>query len=275
MTTNLKTKVLQISSQANVHSLKVVVIFVTTLFSHNLFAGHKLPEFNAQYAVQKYGIKLAEANYQLAYTDKGYKFTQNTNLFGMASMFASDSVSVVSHVDEIGDNLLLTKHSYRQTGREKNRDEDINILWNTHKNMLSGKITGVVRSKEIELQTNTEIWDVLSFQIPLMIEASENIKEYPYRAILKGEIDNYDFVLTSSKKIVFADKEYKMIQLVRTDPDKNRQLHIWLIPALHNIPVIVENYRDGKIHSRMQLESVSFNNEVALTDLQTDDNNDF
>jgi hypothetical protein len=275
MTTNLKTKVLQISSQANVHSLKVVVIFVTTLFSHNLFAGHKLPEFNAQYAVQKYGIKLAEANYQLAYTDKGYKFTQNTNLFGMASMFASDSVSVVSHVDEIGDNLLLTKHSYRQTGREKNRDEDINILWNTHKNMLSGKITGVVRSKEIELQTNTEIWDVLSFQIPLMIEASENIKEYPYRAILKGEIDNYDFILTSSKKIVFADKEYKMIQLVRTDPDKNRQLHIWLIPALHNIPVIVENYRDGKIHSRMQLESVSFNNEVALTDLQTDDNNDF
>ena len=275
MTTNLKTKALQISSQANVHSLKLVVIFVTTLFSYNLFAGHKLPEFNAQYAVQKYGIKLAEANYQLAYTDKGYKFTQNTNLFGMANMFASDSVSVVSHVDETGDNLLLTKHSYRQTGREKNRDEDINILWNTHKNMLSGKITGVVRSKEIELQTNTEIWDVLSFQIPLMIEASENIKEYPYRAILKGEIDNYDFILTSSKKIIFADKEYKIIQLIRTDPHKNRQLHIWLIPALHNVPVIVENYRDGKIHSRMQLESVSFNNEASLTDQQTDANNDF
>ncbi len=275
MTTNLKTKALQISSQANVHSLKLVVIFVTTLFSYNLFAGHKLPEFNAQYAVQKYGIKLAEAHYQLAYTEKGYKFTQNTNLSGIANMFASDSVSVVSHVDETGDNLLLTKHHYRQTGREKNRDEDINILWNTDKKMLSGKITGVVRSKEIELETNTEIWDVLSFQIPLMIDANENIKDYPYWAILKGEIDSYNFVLTSSKKIIFADKEYKIIQLVRTDPDKNRQLHIWLIPALHNVPVIVENYRDGKIHSRMQLESVSFNNEAPLTDQQTDDNNDF
>lgn len=272
MATNPKTKPSPISSQVNIHMLKLAVMFVTTLFSYNLIAGHALPEFDARYAVQKYGIKLAEAHYQLTYTDKGYKFTQDTKLFGLASMLGSDTVSIASYVDEIGDNLLLTKHSYIQTGREENRDEDINILWNTHKNMLRGKITGVVRSKEIELQTNTEIWEVLSFQIPLMIEANENIKEYPYRAILKGEIDNYTFILTSSKKIIFADREYKTIQLVRTDPDKNRQLHIWLIPALSNIPVIVENYRDGEIHSRMQLESVSFNNETPYTD--TDSNDD-
>jgi len=271
MTSNLKTK----PSQANINCLKLVVIFITTLFSYNLFAGQKLPEFNAQYAVQKYGIKLAEAHYRLAYTDKGYKFTQDTNLFGLASMLGSDTVSIISYIDKTGDNLLLSKHTYTQTGREKNRDEDINILWNTYKNTLKGKITGVVRSKEIELRTDIEIWDILSFQIPLMLEADENIKEYPYMAILKGEIDNYTFILTSSKKISFAGKEYKIIQLVRTDPKKNRQLHIWLIPALNNIPVIVENYRDGKIHSRMQLESVSFNNGTPLTNQQTDGNDDF
>lgn len=271
MAINPKTKPLQMSSQANTLSLKLIVLLVTTLFSYNLFAGHALPEFNARYAIQKYGIKLAEAHYLLTYTDKGYKFTQDTELFGLASMFASDAVSAVSYVDAIGDNLLLTKHIYIQTGREKNRDEDISILWNTHKNMLTGKITGIVRSKEIDLRTRSEIWDVLSFQIPLMIEANENIKEYPYQAILKGEIDNYTFVLTSSKKIIFADKEYKILQLVRTDPDKDRQLHIWLIPALNNIPIIIENYRDGKLHSRGQLESVSFNNEGPYTDTDSDD----
>lgn len=271
MTTNLKTKPSPMPSQANIHTLKLIVLFVTTLFSYNLFAGHALPEFNARYAIQKYGIKLAEAHYHLTYTDKGYKFTQDTELSGLASMFASDSVSAVSYVDAIGDNLLLTKHIYIQTGREKNRDEDINILWNTYKNTLTGKITGIVRSKEIDLRTNAEIWDVLSFQIPLMIEANEIIKEYPYRAILKGEIDNYTFILTSSKKIIFAGKEYKILQLVRTDPDKDRQLHIWLIPALNNIPIIIENYRDGKLHSRGQLESVSFNNETTYTDTDSDD----
>ena len=254
--------------------LQLSVIFFIS-FSHDVYAAHALPEFSARYAIQKFNIKLAEAHYQLSYTDKGYKFTQDTKLYGVASVFASDTVSAVSYVDEIGDNLLLRKYTYKQTGREDNKDEDIDILWNTYKNMLKGKISGVVRSKKIELSTDSEIWEILSFQIPLMIEARENIKEYPYKAILKGEIDNYNFVLTSTKKITFADKEYKMIQLIRTDPVKDRQLHIWLIPALSNIPVIIENYRDGKEHSRMQLESVSFNNETPFIDQTTDNEDDF
>lgn len=252
--------------------LRLLIIFAT-LFTHSVFAAHDLPEFSASYAIKKFGIKLAEAHYQLSYTDKGYKFTQNTKLHGVASMFASDTVSAVSFVDEVGGNLLLRKHTYIQTGREKNRDEDIDILWNTHKNTLRGKISGVVRSKKIDLRTDKEIWDVLSFQIPLMIEADEKVKEYPYHAMLKGEINDYNFVLTSTRKVTFADKEYKIIQLVRTDPDRDRQLHIWLIPALNNIPIFIENYRDGKEHSRGQLESVSFNNGAAHS--ETEDTDDF
>lgn len=251
-----------------------VLIFITAAFTQNAAAQHALPEFTARYAIQKFGIKLAEAKYQLNYTDKGYKFTQNTELYGMASMFASDTVSATSYVDEVGDNLLLRKHTYIQTGREKNRDEDIDILWNTHKNTLKGKVTGVVRSKEIALQADSEIWDMLSFQIPLMIEFDEDVNEYPYRALLKGELDDYKFVMGASKTINFAGKDYKIIQLVRTDPKKDRQLHLWLAPGLNNLPVIIENYRDGKEHSRGELESVSFNGDAALTVSNTDDYDD-
>lgn len=260
---------------AHMKNIKLIILFFVVLFSHTLFAAHALPEFSAQYAIQKFGIKLAEAHYQLSYTDTGYKFTQNTKLHGVASMFGSDTVSAVSFVDEVAGNLLLTKHSYTQTGREKNRDEDINILWNTYKNTLKGEITGIVRSKKINLKTDTEIWEVLSFQIPLMIEANKDIKEYPYKAILKGKIDTYNFVLTSSKKISFADKEYQALQLVRTDPHKNRELHIWLIPELHNIPVIIENYRKGKEYSRMQLESLQFDNKKPLIEKLADSHDDF
>ena len=65
--------------------------------------------------------------------------------------------------------------------------------------------------------------------------------------------------LLSSKKIEFANKEYDTLHLVRTDPRKDRQLHIWLLPELHNIPVLIENYREGKVHSKVVMESVQFN----------------
>lgn len=250
-------------------------LLVTALFSHNLFAEHVLPEFTAKYGIQKFGIKLAEATYQLSHTKTGYKFTQNTNLYGISSLFRDDSVSVISYVDEADDQLLLKKHTYIQTGKEKNKDENFTIQWNTSTKPAKGKITGIVRNKEINLEVDTAIWEVLSFQIPLMIEANTNKKEYPYKAILKGEIDTYNFVLTSSKNITFANKEYQVLQMVRSDPHKNRQLHIWLAPELNNMPMIIENFRDDKQHSIMQLESVQLNNEKPLIEQITEYDDDF
>ena len=215
------------------------------------------------------------ANYRLSHTKSGYKFSQNTKLHGLASMFANDTVSAVSFIDEIGGNLLLKKHTFRQTGREKNRNEDIDILWQAGEDTLKGNITGVVRSNEINLETNSEVWEALSFQIPLMIEASKDISEYPYKAILKGKIDTYNFILKSSKKFDFANSEYTALQMVRTNPHKNRQLHIWLLPQLNNMPILIETYRDGREDSRLVLESVQFNNERPLIANTMDDEDDF
>ena len=255
--------------------IAITIFLSTILFGHRLYAAHALPEFNATYAIQKYGIKLAEARYQLSYTSSGYKFSQNTKLHGIASIFSNDAVSAFSLIDEKNDNLLLTKYRYSQTGKKKNQDEEFDIVWNTNENTLEGNISGVVRNKTISLNTDSEVWEALSFQIPLMIEADKDIKEYPYKAILKGKINTYNFVLTSSKVINFAGSEFQALQMVRTDPRKNRQLHIWLLPKLNNIPILIETYRKGKEDSRMLLENVQFNDDKPLIAHTTDDDDDF
>ncbi|PCI09369.1 MAG: hypothetical protein COB77_00185 [Gammaproteobacteria bacterium] len=252
-------------------ALLIFALLLSMLFSHALMAAHALPEFSAKYAVQKYGVKLAQAHYQLNHTESGYKFTHHTKLSGFANLFSNDTVSAESLIDEVGDNLLLTHHKYTQTGKKNHRDEEFSILWNTYKNTLKGKITGVVKNKKIQLETDAEVWEALSFQIPLMIEANEATKEYSYKTLIKGKIETYNFVLTSSKKISFAGKQYQSLQLIHRDPKKKRALHIWIIPKLHNIPVIIENYRKEKEHSRMQLESIQFNNQEILTDQLAED----
>lgn len=259
--------------------LAIYALLISTLFSTSLFAARALPEFSANYAVQKYGTKLAQARYQLSYTASGYKFTHNTELYGFASMLGNDTVSAESFIDEKDGHLLLTKYNYVQTGKEKNKDENFDILWQTNKKTIAGKITGIARNKELSLKTDSEVWEALSFQIPLMIDANRDIKEYLYKAIIKGKIDTYKFVLASSKKISFAGNEYQALQMVRKDLQKNRELHIWLVPKLHNIPIVIENYRKGKQHSRLQLENVQFNNEEKLSDqlaeYDMDDDDDF
>ena len=254
-------------------SLKIILfnLFFTVLFSHKLFAANTLPEFTAVYAVEKFGTKVAEAKYQLRHAETGYKFTQNTKLYGLVSLFRNDTVTATSYIDNIDGQLLLKKHSYRQTGKEKNKDEDISVRWNTSNKSTTGSITGVVRGQEIEHTITTPVWEALSFQLPLMIEASTKKKTYPYNAIIKGEVNSYNFELVSQNKIHFADKDYQTLHMIRSDPHKNTQLHLWLAPELYNIPVVIENYRDGEEHSRMQLESVRFNNKNTISAAESDD----
>ncbi len=264
---------------------KILFILLPLTLSQNISAARALPEFSANYAVKKYGAKLAEAHYQLEHTESGYKFTQDTKLHGLAKLLGNDTVSAVSYIHKMGDRLLLQKHSYKQTGKEKNKNEEIDISWDDNnpeneKKIIKGKINGTVRSKKINIETETPVWEALSFQIPLMIEANKDVEEYPYNAIIKGKISTYNFILSKVKTVYFAKKEYQALHLVRTDPNKNRKLSIWLAPELHNLPLIIENYRNGKEHSLMLLENITFKDEKPLIgeasfEKVTEDDDDF
>jgi len=254
------------------HSQKITISFLLLLvFSTVASADKALPEFTATYAIQKFGIKVAEAEYQLNYTDTGYRFSQHTRLHGIASMFRNDTVTANSVVDEIDGRLLLQQYTYKQTGKEKNKNENFAINWRTDNGQLNGNIEGVVRNEAINLSSNTPIWEALSFQLPLMIDADTKKQNYEYNALIKGEITRYNFTVSASEEIDFADKTYQTLHVINNDNIKNRQLHLWLVPELHNLPVIIENYRDGELHSRMQLESVQFNRDERLNDIASDD----
>lgn len=251
-------------------ALAYIFLLVTPLTSISVLANtdthHQLPEFKAKYAITKYDIKLAEAVYVLKYTHSGYEMTQHTSLYGMAALFRDDTVSAKSIVDKAGEQLLLKSFSYRQTGKEKDRDEGLLIKYRKQNNVTTTLITGVSRKKPVSISTQGAVWDILSFQIPLMIEATDTKTRYPYMAVINGELGEYTFILKNKKQYDFAGKTLQLLQMVRSNKEKTRELHIWLAPTLHNLPVIVENYRDGNLHSRMQLESVQFDHEKPIVD---------
>lgn len=252
-------------------SILIISILLSSLLCSNAFATYELPEFTAKYAVKKFGIKLAEAKYRLRYTETGYKMLQNTDLYGLAVYLSDYAVAAESHVDKNSDNLLLRKHIYVLSGSDEDKNEDIDFLWNFEGRKVSGAASGIVRGQEINVDAEDETWDLLSFQIPLMIEAREDIKEYSYNAIIQGEINDYTFELRELKKVTFANKEYSALRMVCPDPKRDRELHIWLLPELHNIPVLIQNYREGRVHYSGSLESVQFNDDAPILDEGIDD----
>ena len=239
-----------------------------------------LPDFDARYAITKYGIKLAEARYRLQATAEGYRMEQHTRLYGMAALFRHDTVDASSRIERRDGQLLLRAFNYRQTGEEKNRDESLQFDYekaggNAQTKQAEGaaspqasqwltRIHGVSHGKPVAIETRGPVWDVLSFQLPLMLRANRQTREIPLMAVLNGELDQYHFRRIGETDYVFAGKTRKLLKLTRRNHDGSRELQIWLAPSLHNLPVVVENYRDGELHSRMHLEAVRFDHQPEL-----------
>lgn len=243
--------------------------------------GPALPDFDARYAITKYGIKLAEAQYRLQATAEGYRMEQHTRLYGMAALFRHDTVDASSRIERRDGQLLLREFVYRQTGDEENHDEHLQFDYQeadgAEKNAPpQGKrwltrIHGTSHGKPVAIETRGEVWDVLSFQLPLMLRASRQTQDIPLMAVLNGELDQYHFRRIGETDYVFAGKTRRLLKLTRRNHDGTRELQIWLAPSLHNLPVVVENYRDGELHSRMHLESVRFDQQPELKAQEDDD----
>ncbi|HEB82303.1 MAG TPA: DUF3108 domain-containing protein [Gammaproteobacteria bacterium] len=250
-------------------------LLVLILHTQTAAAGskHQLPEFHARYAVLFMGMKVAEADYTLKHTDSGYRFSQQTRLYGLAKLLRKDTVDAVSLVEEKNGRLLLQQYEYIQRGGDA-REEKFSIQWNENATPVTGLVTGHYENRETRLTTKGPVWEPLSFQLPLMLEADAGKKEYPYKAVIKGEMDTYHFVAGKTKKVHFAGRDYQALEVVRTDPrpDRDWSLHLWLIPELHNIPFLIDNYRDGKLHSRAKLEQVQFGNGEKLVHKDDSDN---
>ncbi len=259
-------------------ALLALLLIVTGLDAGIVLAGQRtdetvrLPDFTASYGISKYDIKLASATYRLRYRDHRYHISQSTRLYGLAALFRDDTVDASSHVQVQDGKLRLLDFTYVQTGEEKDRDEHLQLAYPDDRDTTL--ITGVSRKQPVSIQTRGAVWDILSFQIPLMLDANEQTARYPYMAVINGELDQYVFERRGTRAFEFAGKTYRLLEMVRTDHRKKRRLHIWLAPELHNLPVIVENYRDDRLHSRMVLEKVQFNDEAALEN-ETDDFDSF
>jgi hypothetical protein len=156
------------------------------------------------------------------------------------------------------DRLLLVNYDYRHTGDDKDRDVNFKINWQNSKQELTGKASGIYEGASIDLDVDTPVWDPLSIQVPIMLDAGKNLPPHEHDMFIKGEFKHYLFENHGSEKIKFNGTRFTAIKVVGRETKRDRAMHAWLVPELNNIPVKIEQWKNGEHKSTVVLESVSF-----------------
>jgi hypothetical protein len=223
------------------------------------------PEFTATYTVETYGMTVARATYRLEHKNNGITFSQRSVPIGLAAILSDVEVNETAYLSLHKDQLLLDEYHYIQKDTKKNRDVHLKIKWDDSTNdKLSGTISGVAGGDTVQLEINTPVWDTLSFQVPIMMDASKNMTSYERAVLVKGKLETYEFVTHGPEEINLSDNIIKTIKIERKSTDKNKSLFLWIAPSLHNLPIKIEKWKKGKPLITMLLNNATFPSDKKL-----------
>ena len=217
------------------------------------------PEFSANYALEMFGTVLARATYTLEHTENGLSMTQSTRPAGLVALLRDDKIDVRSDMVVNDGRLLLVKYDYKHTGDKKDRNVRFNITWQgNQKQELTGKATGIYEGAGVDIDIDNPVWDPLSIQIPIMLDANKNLPPHEHGLFMKGEFKHYLFENHGSEKIRFNGYEFTAIKITGRETKRDRAMFVWMVPELNNIPIKIEQWKNGEIKSTVVLESVTF-----------------
>lgn len=221
---------------------------------------NELPhEFTANYALEMYGTVLARATYTLEHTENGLTMMQSTRPAGLVALLRNDKIEVRSDMRIDNGQILLVSYDYKHSGDDKEDDVNFKINWQSGLEQdLSGNAVGMYEGKKVNLDINQPVWDPLSIQIPIMIDAGKGLPPHEHSMFLKGEFKNYLFKNHGKEEISFNGKKYVALRMAGRETKRDRAMYAWIVPELHYIPIKIEQWKNGELKSTVLLESITF-----------------
>jgi len=223
---------------ALINSLSLLAFLLTPVAA----PAKELPhEFTANYEVEVYGIVLARATHTVEHTANGLSMEVYTRPAGLMTLVSDDEVLVRADLVTNNGELLLVNYEYTHTGDDEDDDVRFNIEWqNNHEQKLIGKGTGIYDGEKINIDFDKPIWDPLSAQALIIVNADKDIAQQEHGLFLKGGLKQYLFENHGKEIIDFNETKFTAFKTVIKETERDRVIYVWMVPEFNNIPIKYE-----------------------------------
>ena len=252
-----------------------VTFLLISFFMPATTLAQELPQkFEANYTLEMYGITLAEATHKLEQTDKGLSMSVNTRPVGLLAFLYDGHIDIRSEIEKDNGQLLLVNHDYshKENNGDSDDSEDSNddekpdnttvrykIDWvNNQKKGPAGNVTGTYKGETININSDQPVWDPLSIQALIIINADKESESQKHGLLMKGELKHYILENQGKEKIRLNGTNMTALKTFIKEADRDRVIYVWMLPEYHNIPVKYEHWKNGELKTTILLQSVTF-----------------
>lgn len=219
-----------------------------------------LTPYHADYSLARNGMTLGTASFSLQRDDDGnYIYKSVSHATGLASLFAGDVITQMSKFGLADGQPQPLLYSYSQSGGKHEKSESIQFDW--AKKLAHGDEDG--RQHKNPLRPG--ISDVFLIQLMLAVDAADGKLAKEYTLLDHGETTDYTPQKMPDQRMRVDKTQVDTLVLELHDAKKGRVIGLWLAPALHYLPVQIQQSEPGKATFTLSLDSISFDKTEAPT----------
>lgn len=229
------------------------IIFLLTIATPVLAAEPTLPEpFTAIYKVSYRGFQVGLLHFDLSINEEGayvYETRAEPGLLARLLVSSKALERTVMQIDEQGVRPLVwfTEDGTSGTGK----DGKLVFDWEAQ------KVSGTLDGERIDLPIEPGLQDRLSMQISVMTALLRGKAPGSISLVDDNRIKDYSYTRVGPAQISTAAGRFETVQFKSTRSGSSRVKHIWHAPVLGCLPVRVEQFKNGKSDTLMELTEVS------------------
>ena len=215
--------------------------------------GDPLPPFTADYRVMRNDLTIGTSRVTLAqHKDGSFEYESLTGAAGvLAWIFQKDRIREHSQWVMHNDMVRPLEYRYENTGEGERRTEQLIFDWNTF------NVRQTARDPTWQMQVPEGTLDKVTMNLALMIDLQGQKKDFSYAIADDAKLRRYQFEIVDRQSIFVPAGRFETVKIKRTREKKSQSTFIWCAPALHYLPVQIDNRKDDGTVYRSVLTKVS------------------
>lgn len=218
-------------------------------------AADDIAAYTARYDVEYKGRDRGDSVFSVAHdAERGvYTFSSSTEVTGMVLRLVSPNPILERSEFEVdGSHIRPLEFSYEDGSRSGEDNYTARFDWQANQVTLDGG------NGHFELELSDNVLDRGTMQVALMRDAAAGRVPGPYVLADEDALKTYAYTDAGSDEIETALGTFSARKYRQQREGSSRYTLLYLVPDLEHLPVLIEQYRDGEVHTAFIIDAVEW-----------------
>jgi hypothetical protein len=200
----------------------------------------------AEYKVR---ISIASGKLKTSFSESDGEYHADSVIIGtgLARLISKGEIREASWFSQDQGLLYSRKYESSNTFAKNHKAIDMTFVWDEH------NVFGVENGREFSFDLNGETFDRVSMQYGLMRDLANGQLKSEY-VLQDGDTTKYIAVSNlGEKEIKVPFGKFTAVGVQHQSENSNKQTILWCAEELGYLPVLIEQYEDGKVNVRARL----------------------